>query len=277
MKRIFSGRDEIRFDESARAAAEEVAAALPEIRRRGEEIANATGPKKISIIITEKCPRARHIYKTKPIVVIFIVLSLGIMSLSFLGAPLKIATQYAVIWLFFGIYCWLFFRKATQMLKRSWSHVGGLAMMTTVFSPVIVLHWPRPQRSPAMAALGIPHIDPEALRMTLAHEYAHMLSRTIRQCYVISAWLDEGFSIWFMEQATGLAFWKPESRACVDEPDEKKDPRWRIKPSEEHYIRLMARYYWEVKALAEEGKLMETLTASKRDLAGLRPKLHKDE
>jgi hypothetical protein len=50
-----------------------------------------------------------------------------------------------------------------------------------------------------------------------------------------------------------------------------------MKPNEEHYIRLMARYYWEVKALAEEGKLLEALTASQRDLARLRSKLQVKE
>lgn len=269
MKRIFSGRDEIRFDESARAAAEEVAAALPEIRKKGEEIAKCEVPGSIFIVISERLPHTYHIYRIRPFRLIFLV-AVFLLALSY---PFwSLATTGIIIYL--GFVYWLY---VFRTLQAHWKYAGGWAISGPGFKPAIALHWPWPERAPAMAALALPRTNPEALRMVLAHEYAHCLLGAIREGARVIAWLDEGFAFWFMEQATGLDAWKPESRTCVEEPEPKDDPRLVMKITDEGYIRLMARYYWEVKGLAEEGKLLEALTASKRDLAGLRPKLHKDE
>jgi len=265
-ERIKAGTDEIRFVESDEAVASAVAAALPEVRRWGEKITGCAGPRSIRVVIADDPPRARDLYWFDPLAWLWLAVPL----VAILAGRALNATGVAITMLLAASLWWaLAFRNGVRCLKAWWPHAGGMTMMQyAFFRPVVALHWPRPPRSPAAAALAIPVADSEHPRQVVAHEYAHCLLRQLRG--YAPAWLDEGFAFWFAEQATGQPFFRPESRACVVEAEPERDMRRATTFPGEVYYRLTARYYWEVRALAEEGLISEALRTPYRGLERFR-------
>ena len=165
-------------------------------------------------------------------------------------------------------------RKMAARVRKAWPRIGGLALSRLGRGAVILVHWPRPAPSVGMENLAfpIPQDEPEHyLRHVLAHEYAHLLLRTRHRALRLPAWWDEGFAFWFSEQVTGQERWRPESRQCVQDPEPKHDPRRDL--DMEPYVRLCARYYWEVRGLMEAGRLPELLQAPVRQLGSFRAEL----
>jgi hypothetical protein len=163
--------------------------------------------------------------------------------------------------------------SAARSVRRIWPFLGGSAFAWSHFlRPLIALHWPPPVRVAAVDYL-LYHPFPveDRVRSCLAHEYTHLVLHT-RPASRPPAWLDEGLAFWLSEQLTGVMVYRLESRECIAEPEPSEDAR-RHFAGQESYYRLMARYYWEVRSLAEAGKLTEVLAAPAEELTRLRPTL----
>jgi hypothetical protein len=164
------------------------------------------------------------------------------------------------------------YRRIQTVLREKWPHIGGLALIYRLRRQALTLvHWPRPTPHPFAQTLMFPLESQEQyLAHVLAHEYAHVLLRARHRTLWPPPWWDEGFAFWFSEQVVGEPRWRPESRAHLQEPEPKGKTAW-VDADWEPYMRLCARYYWEVRTLADEGRLQEVLAAPRKRIDSFRP------
>ncbi|NIM04386.1 MAG: hypothetical protein GTN65_01935 [Armatimonadetes bacterium] len=283
LTRLKIGQDEFRFGEADREVAMYAAAALTEIRGKAEAITGVKGPQTLRILITKKPPRALDFTWCAPSLFVWYGVALaGLLLLIWFPykykqssvSPFDIAGICIAIVssLVIGLVIVRLLRIGHHT-KRLWPDCGGLTMATHSLRAIIALHWPLPQPNRSPNQLAIRTYADASIEAKLAHEYGHCLLRSFPQASCLPAWFDEGFAFWFSEQVTGESFFRPESRACVEEPEDKVDPRLEMTPRDDRYVRLMARYYWEVRTLAEEGRLLDALKANPGALERLRPRL----
>ncbi len=283
MQRLKSGQDEFRFPKAVLPMAKDLAVFLPQIRKQGEEISGCKGPEELLVVISDKPPHTSLLYHSPDGCFAWMFIVAGLGFLFNLGPHTIWAKLFGSGFLISGLAAICFnhlaWRRLTRCIRGGWPHCGGMAVTNHEGEQTIALHWPCPRRSSVVvAALVLPETDQEWFRSGLAHEYGHCLLRMLRRDYSPSPWLDEGFAFWFMEQATDMAYWREEARNCVEEPEPEGDPWEMLKKNKyDRYMRLMARYYWEVRTLAEEGRLREALTAPAAELARLRPSLRVGE
>ena len=275
MLRVLTGADEVRFSESGHAAGESAAALLPIIRERGKELTGSAGPASVHVVIAADPPGPRDWFRPSRYWLMLIIVNTAVVATLAWGwtpAVLPVLTFY------WGIPAWSL-AACARRVRAGWPFASGFAIAQyPMFRPVILVQWPRPESPPWARELRWVVSNDAYLQLALAHEYGHVILNDLRKQHP-PPWLDEGFAFWFSEEVTGVPFWRPESRVCVSEPEPKGDPRADFGASEEvmvRYYRLMARYYWEVRALAEEGRLAEALTASRRKLGEMRPRLAPD-
>jgi len=270
------GQDEFRFAEPNRKLAEELAASLPGLRKLAHWLVGFTGFPSVRVVISDAPPRARDLFSLRgtsffwyPPITVLVALLITDNSWP---AVYRMPIAGALLTFFFALPVYSYIRYM-RLVRRVWPHASGITTQGPGLYPTIAIHWPRPPRSPAVEALVLPVQDWEWTRSVAAHEYAHCMLRHGRSRSHVKAWLDEGFASWFAEQAVNRSFWRPEARQCVAEPEGRGDVHLRSTPDEEHYIRLMARYYWEVRTLAVQGKLGIALRTPNKELEKIRPKL----
>jgi hypothetical protein len=305
------GADEVIYEEACAEAAEVAAAALPEVRRRTEELVGLTAPP-VRVVMTSGPPAVwRYFRPTLPWVGRVLGISaaltlaaaftgwvigpayppiLGVFAaaliisgalfrghglvLVLVGVILAGAARPAVIVLSPVLGMAALLVANGYRVRRLWRFVGGFTFAWgRMFRPTIVLHWPPPPRPAAVERLCFQFPSAEdRLRSYLAHEYAHVLLHLRGGRHRPPAWIDEGSAYWLSEQFVGAPMWRPESRDCLSQPEPAKDPRSRF-AGQEWYYRLAARHYWEVRALADAGRLTEVLAAPAEELGRLRPSL----
>jgi hypothetical protein len=305
------GADEIIYEEAGAEAAEVVAAALPVVRGKAEELVGLTAPP-VRVVMTSGPPAVWQYFRpTLPWAgrVLGIATALALAAaltgwvigpayppvLGVVAAALVIAGMlvrgYGLVLVLVGVILAGAARPAVILLspvlgmaalllancyrvRRMWRFVGGFAFAWgRMFRPTIALHWPPPPRPAAVERLCFQFPSAEdRVRSYLAHEYAHVLLHLRGGRHRPPAWVDEGFAYWFSEQFVGAPMWRPESRDCLSQPEPAKDPRSRF-AGQEWYYRLAARHYWEVRALADGGRLPEVLAAPMEEVGRLRPVL----
>jgi len=276
MEREKVGSDEFWFGEEHRGAAMQIARFLPELRRRGEGIVGTPGPPSVRFVVTEMPPPALALLRFSRF---FIGLCLAVALVVWGAAPFFLGGVALAIAVTVGqVVVWaLALTKLRRSLRRSWPSAGALVMRRhPILEPAVAVHWPLPKRPAAAVPLTQPRpSEQKALESIVAHEYGHLLLRERYPSAPLPPWLDEGFAFWFSEQVTGVEFWSPQARNCFAEPEPERDPR-RLFPYDGYY-RLMARYYWEVRTLAEQGRLGELLHTPVSRIGKWRPVLKAPE
>ncbi len=275
MLRIRVGRDEIRFVEEYRDVAEALARLLPVVRSKGQEVASMAA-RPLRVIVSAAPPPAREYYRVADL-----PLLLGLAATA-VGIVLRQEVP-QFIYLFCLVVCGLTVgmigtavviqRLLARRMRAMWPNMGGVALgYNRSVPPVIILQWPRPAPLPLVTALAFPILEQEPyLAYILAHEYAHVLLRARYRKTRLPVWWDEGFAFWFAEQVMGQPRWRPESRAHLSAPEPSGNARRLF--GQDDYVRLCARYYWEMRAIADSGLLPEVLKAPLSRVAGFRPEL----
>jgi len=271
MPRSRVGPDEIRFAEGDRVIAETLARLLPEIRRKGEDIAGLVSPS-IRFIVANRLPSLFSVLRpTWPVAAICGAAPAAMGAFAALAFDPSAAIAMSVSLMATGPVYRLW--KGMRQARMWWPHCGGLTFgHPGWWRPTIVLHYPIPPHLPVAEGLCYP--SPSAdLRLSAiaAHEYGHALLQTAYGRQAVPTWLSEGFSFWLAEQIAGQPLWRPESNACVEEPEPKGSPYDQF--GTEAYYRLAARHYWEVRSLADRGLLRDALSAPLRRASELRPQL----
>jgi hypothetical protein len=285
LERLKIESDEILFSEEHRAAAQQVAAMLPDIRKGGAKIIGTAGPASFRVIISPNAPPFNLISGLGGLLsipraylarMIFALLLVCAYMLILLQPPFVIS----VIAIFAAIVLgWLISRHAAErgylgFIQDQWPVRGGIAFAVRR-GALLSVHFPGPQPIPEEAELTFCLSDDAALRRWVAAVYAAYLLQfhgTPTKQY--PNWFRFGFCSWFAEMIAGTAYWRPESRLCADGPEPAAAQTIALSPNFEGYYPLMARYYWEVRTLAEQGKLQEALNASNEALEKLRPQLN---
>jgi len=266
---LHAGHDRITFAEEHREAAEILARLLPEVRRRGQEIAGVA-VRPLRVIVSTDAPPAGEYYPVRYLSLLA-GMALGLVALFLrdeFSRPIHLlclaagGLSGAVLGLVVAGK-----RRLTRGLQRMWPPLGGVCFdYDQRLPPVIMVQWPRPEPLPIVMELTFrtPEQEPY-LAGILAHEYAHALLRA-RYCKrALPVWWDEGFAFWFTEQVLGQPVWRPESRAHLSEPEPRRNARRLF--GQDAYVRLCACYYWEVRDLIEDGRLPELLRTPVRRLA----------
>ncbi len=229
----------------------------------------------LRIIVSATPPRAREYY---PVGSLQLLPGLALWA-GALVLPQEFrswATQLLAIvgWLLVGVLAAqaILQRLLARRLRAMWPHAGGLCCdYGRRLPPVLIIQWPRPTPLPLAATLVYRLEQEAALTYLLAHEYAHSLLRARYRQTELPVWWNEGFASWFAEQVMGAPFWRPESRECLSVREPRGNPRRLLR--QDDYLRLCARYYWEVRQLADEGRLPEVLGAFYMRIDSFRPKL----
>jgi hypothetical protein len=270
MPRLRVGPDEIRFAEADRAIAETLARLLPEIRQKGQDIVELTAPS-LRFAISSEFPGILTVLRPTT----FAALTWAAVTLAAVGLSALARDPVAALVLLASMVAvpgwWV--RASWRRGRSWWPHCGGLAFgHSGIMEPVIALHYPPPPPLTAAKALLYPSPSLDvALTFVAAHEYGHILLQSGYRTKAIPTWLNEGFAFWFAEQAAGQPVWRPESRACVEEPEPQGNPYEQF--GSESYCRLAARYYWEVRSLADRGLLLDVLRAPLKCVNDFRPQL----
>jgi hypothetical protein len=246
------GADEFRFAEEDRAITEALAASLLRLRQLGQQLTGHPGPDSVRAIVTGAPLRARDVWRPT-----------WFLSLGLVIVTLLLWWTVIIPLIYWGLALFVLHRA-----RKTWPRAGGLCVGgSSAWLPVLAVRWPELPRDRRLTRLRV-HLDARAeAEAALAHEYAHSLLRAIRRTVRIPKWFSEGFAEVFADYACGYRLWMDESRDCVGEPERRSR---RVDAA----FRLRARYYWEVRTLAEQGTLWPALTAPRRKLARLRPVLH---
>lgn len=264
------GPDEVRFESVGRGAADRVRALLPRLRASANEIMGHPGPASLRIVLTDAAPRARDVLRLSAfywkLLLAVAAIAFGIAVAYGMAALVFLAPFFSVLVIRLILY--------VRRLRAAWPRASGFTVSWhPVLDPVVVVHWPHLVGDPELAGFVLRSDDDRYLAGILAHEYCHVVLHLIRKDHPPPPWLDEGLAFWFSEQASGVPLLRPETRQYLAEPEPNYDPRSRFgRPGQmPAYMRLMSRYYWEVRALAEAGQLVEAIHARPRRLAELRP------
>jgi hypothetical protein len=278
MKRVLAGGDEIRFPLERRREAEICASTLPGIRDRARELLGFTGTQPVRLVLTDGMPRLRDLLQPYARSLAFwFTLPLALLLFGLVGGATAIATVGA------GGTAWLLHAYGRFLLavRRAWPHAIGLTIPASgAAGPVILVNLAPSPPPEAAARLRLELSGDDRLRTVVAHEFAHVALRSRYRSTRIPAWLDEGVAYWFDEESTGIKSWTTESRVCVREPDSERDARRKMLGNEESrlvYYRLTARYYWEVRHLANQGRITELLATPVKQTAKLRPSVEEME
>jgi hypothetical protein len=251
-----AGPDEIRFPPQRQREADIIASFLPAVREKARELLGWQGKHSVRVVLPGGAPRVRDVIRIDTSGVAYWGTLLGaLLVLGFLYAKLIGVLAGSAIALLLATW-----GASLLVVRRAWSFVRGLTVYYSAGrgGAVILMN---------LAPLPLPS-EIAALRyelIALRDRY-----RTAR----IPAWLDEGVAFWFAEEVAGVQYWRPESRACVGEPEPRWDPRWRMvrgATSRTAYYRLAARYYWEVRRLAQAGRIGELLATPLKQTRSLRP------
>ncbi len=202
MPRLRVGKDEIRFREEHREAAEVARrTASRESRARGEELVQVSAPS-VRILISTERPRTPDILRFTPHSLYAVTLAASVLLL--LAAVMDIP-----ILVVLGAYAFIFLAHAipwcrwVKSIDPQWPILGGFALRYyPLLSSLIAIKWP-PGGSEISAKFVLPLTSRrEALLMVLAHEYGHVLLHTHYQANP-PMWVSEGFAHWFAEQLVG--------------------------------------------------------------------------
>jgi hypothetical protein len=270
MKRVLAGEDEVRFPDARRTEAALVAAFLPDLRRKAQEATGCSGPKSLRVVLADRRPRIRDILQFSRFAIFLVLLLTAVLvACALFYQSLVPIEALAIIGLLAALYCLV----AMRAIWRGWHHAGGLAVpFQPALEMVILLNLVPPVPPSAMAQMAYELSPDEGLRFVIAHEYVHHLLRHHYRVPGLPVWLDEGLAFWLGEQMACVEFWRPESRTCLSDPEPREDPRRRFGDNSyrDTYLRLMARYYWQVKALADAGRVKELLRTPLHQVDSLR-------
>jgi hypothetical protein len=273
MEQTKSDLDEVWFPSHRRREAEVVASFLPIIRGKARDLLGWQGQHAVKFLLAANPPGVRDVARQHLPGLLFwgtFVIALLVLGPLF-GAKWLAVLAGAVMALVLAVHF-----AFVLMIRRAWGFAAGLAFPYSrrQGGAIVLMNLAPPPPPPAVAALRYALPADDRLRLVAAHEYAHIALRSRYRAARIPAWLDEGLASWFADAACGLQWWRPESRSCVGEPEASWHPRWGMSRSakqRERYYRLTARYHWEVRHLAEAGRIPELLATPLKKARSLRP------
>jgi hypothetical protein len=268
-----AGPDEIRFPSHRRREAEIVAAFLPTLREKARELLAWQDRRPVRVVLAERPPgigQACRVNVKGLAMWLVQFLALLIFAWALYGAAIGAVLGGLGALVVVGSYS-----RPYLATRKAWPFIGGMAVYSPHWAEPIVFvnigSWPT---SPELEQL-ILELGPEDwLRSVVAHEYAHIAMRARYRTASVPAWLGEGVGYWFAEEIAGAQYWGPESRSCLEEPEPRRDPWWRIADGAKQRAaryRLAARYYWEVQHLARAGRIGELLATPLKKTGSLRP------
>jgi hypothetical protein len=275
--RLKQGNDEFRFAENDRAVAEMLAAELPRLRAKAQELVGCRGPESVRILISDQPPGIRDLPvfdRTALRGAFWIECALGVFVFGIFGPRLLSGPLWLLILEFLAVLLVLATIVALVRLdlrSSAWPKIWALFDTNARSHLCIAIRWPRGVEAIPYATTR-PTAHPAQDVLTLG--FAWGLLRTVRRRRSMPDWFNVGSQLWLQEQLDGEEHWIPESQQCVREPETARlDYKVFLSPAREHMYRLCLRFYWEVRTLAEQGKLQQALRATSQELEVMRPKL----
>jgi len=283
MPHMAAGPDEILYQDEHRGVAQQVAAALPSLRQRGQEITGHPGPPSVRVTISTDPPSLSFVatvvqggphrallvrpwFETLALMVLVAsAASLILWRPPFLAVGLVVAICLALVLRGlrrFAACVWSGLMRAYWERRRGAVFVGSRRAL-------IAVHWPVPDLPREEVALSHGLAEDVALRHWLATAYGACLiyaGKIGKGAY----WFAAGFAEWFAEECTGRAHWRPESLHQAVVPESLDVEHVIRHPENEFYLPVLVRCYWDVRGIADQGKLLEALTASRDELEKLR-------
>ena len=279
------GKDTVYYSDDNQPLAQEAGELLRELRARGLQLTGASVTFPLRLFITNQLPEWQHFTPIKRLIGVWLIGLLELAILLFVNCFRCLGPLGGMIYflIYFALFLVVAFTvliavavpRTRRALRDNWPHFTVTTLAQSRW-PMIIIHWPDAPEYSFKAEIFLPWDRARVWRDYLAVGYGMSLIYSRRRAYILPPWLSIGFGYWFAEQALGKQIIRLETQELI-KTVEPATPFYKLAQTDEKASQaLVARYYWEVRALIDASRLDELFTTPAKQLSQLRDSIKAD-